>query len=88
MENLSLPVLWRHCWQWLHGSCLPKIWLRGCVMGRAAAKSANRQTREDEMKDIATSVGVVVAGVFVAGLIMNAMRDNSLVKDAINGYDA
>lgn len=30
----------------------------------------------------------VVCGVFIAGLAMNALRDNSFVKNAINGYDA
>ena len=34
------------------------------------------------------TVGLVALGVFVAGLVMNALRDNSFVKHAINGYDA
>ena len=29
----------------------------------------------------------VVLGVFVAGLIMNALRDNDFVKNAIDGFD-
>lgn len=32
-------------------------------------------------------VGVVVIGVFVAGLVMNALRDNDFVKNAIDGFD-
>lgn len=39
------------------------------------------------MKDVATSVAVVVGGVFIAGLLMNALRDNNIVRDAINGFD-
>lgn len=30
----------------------------------------------------------VVIGVVLAGLAMNALRSNSLVKNAINGFDA
>jgi hypothetical protein len=39
------------------------------------------------MEDVAKSVAVVVAGVFIAGVVMNALRDNSIVRDAINGFD-
>ncbi|MGB0749707.1 MAG: hypothetical protein ACPGO3_13265 [Magnetospiraceae bacterium] len=30
----------------------------------------------------------VVAGVFVAGLLMNALRDNEIVDQAISGFDS
>lgn len=30
----------------------------------------------------------VVLGVFVAGALMNALRDNDFVKNAIRGFDA
>lgn len=33
-------------------------------------------------------IGITVAGVFAAGLLMNAVRDNAVVKMAIKGYDA
>lgn len=33
-------------------------------------------------------VGLTVAAIFVAGLVMNAMRDNNIVGQAIAGYDA
>jgi hypothetical protein len=33
------------------------------------------------------SVALVVAGVFVAGLVMNQFRNVGLVNMAINGYD-
>jgi hypothetical protein len=39
------------------------------------------------MDDLAKNLAVVVGGVFIAGLVMNALRDNSIVRDAINGYD-
>ncbi|WP_299394627.1 hypothetical protein [Pelagibius sp.] len=29
----------------------------------------------------------VVIGVFLAGLLMNALRDNDFVKNAIDGFD-
>ena len=35
----------------------------------------------------ATTVALVVAGVFIAGMVMNALRDNDFVKNAINGFD-
>ncbi|WP_293506149.1 hypothetical protein [Parvibaculum sp.] len=31
---------------------------------------------------------ITVGAIFFAGLVMNAMRSNSLVKQAISGYDA
>lgn len=37
---------------------------------------------------LAQGVVPVVLGIFIAGLIMNALRDNSIVQDAISGYDA
>lgn len=30
----------------------------------------------------------VILGVFVAGLLMNALRDNSFVRNAIDGFDS
>lgn len=36
--------------------------------------------------DIRTLV-VVVGGIFCAGLVMNALRDNAFVAMAINGYE-
>lgn len=33
-------------------------------------------------------VAMVMAGVFAAGYLMNAMRDNDIVKSAISGFDA
>lgn len=30
----------------------------------------------------------VIVGVFVAGLIMNALRDNAVVRQAIDGFDS
>lgn len=36
--------------------------------------------------DVRTFV-VVVAAVFAAGLVMNTLRDNSLVQQAIAGYE-
>ena len=30
----------------------------------------------------------VIVGVFAAGLIMNALRDNAFVKNAIDGFDS
>lgn len=33
-------------------------------------------------------LAIVVAGVFAAGWLMNAMRDNDQVNKAINGFDA
>jgi hypothetical protein len=38
-------------------------------------------------KDFKTIL-LVTAGVFIAGYAMNALRDNSVVNDAINGFDA
>ena len=40
------------------------------------------------LKSLAGSVAVVALGVFVAGLAMNVLRDNALVKQAVNGFDA
>lgn len=37
---------------------------------------------------LAKNVIPVVIGVFVAGLIMNALRDQDLVNQAISGFDA
>jgi hypothetical protein len=31
---------------------------------------------------------ITVGAIFVAGLLMNALRDQDLVKKAISGYDA
>lgn len=39
------------------------------------------------LNSIAKGVVPVVLGVFLAGLLMNALRDNDFVKDAINGFD-
>ena len=33
-------------------------------------------------------VGLTMAGIFLAGLVMNAMRQNDIVSRAIAGYDA
>lgn len=33
-------------------------------------------------------VGLTIGAIFVAGLIMNAMRNNDFVAQAIAGYDA
>jgi len=33
-------------------------------------------------------VMVTVAAIFIAGLLMNSLRDQDLVKKAISGYDA
>ena len=30
----------------------------------------------------------VVIGIFAAGLVMNALRDNNFVRQAIKGYDS
>ena len=35
----------------------------------------------------AKNVAVVMVGVFLAGYIMNALRDNDIVKSAIDGFD-
>ncbi|WP_280176551.1 hypothetical protein [Pseudovibrio ascidiaceicola] len=32
-------------------------------------------------------LGITVAGIFVAGYLMNMGRDNAIVGDAIAGYD-
>lgn len=40
------------------------------------------------MKGELKTVGLVAVGVFIAGLLMNMMRDNDIVKGAINGFDA
>jgi len=40
------------------------------------------------MKTNVKLVGAVVVGVFIAGYLMNALRDNDIVASAINGYDA
>jgi hypothetical protein len=37
---------------------------------------------------MAGQVGVIVLGVFVAGLIMNAFRSNDFVRQAIDGFDS
>lgn len=37
--------------------------------------------------DIIVNVLTVTAGVVVAGLLMNALRDNEFVKNAIDGFD-
>ncbi|WP_290899739.1 hypothetical protein [Hoeflea sp.] len=39
-------------------------------------------------KGFLTAAAAAAVGVFVAGWIMNAMRDNDVVKSAINGFDA
>ena len=31
---------------------------------------------------------ITIAGVVVAGLLMNALRDNDFVRDAIRGFDS
>jgi len=33
-------------------------------------------------------VGLTVGAIFLAGLVMNAMRNNEFVSQAIAGYDA
>lgn len=37
---------------------------------------------------LAKAVVPVVVGVFLAGLIMNALRDQPIVDSAISGFDA
>ena len=42
-------------------------------------------------KDIGKSLGfvaLVAVGVFIAGITMNALRDNEFVRRAINGFDS
>ena len=40
-----------------------------------------------DLKGLGRNVAVVVLGVFAAGALMNAFRNNGLVKNAINGFD-
>ena len=40
------------------------------------------------MKTDLKMIGLVAAGVFAAGFIMNALRDNDFIKSAIGGFDA
>ncbi|WP_375595855.1 hypothetical protein ABWI00_06055 [Algihabitans albus] len=37
---------------------------------------------------VAKGVVPVVLGIFIAGLLMNALRDNDFVRDAIKGFDS
>lgn len=37
---------------------------------------------------IAKAALPVVIGVFIAGLLMNALRDNDFVRSAIDGFDS
>lgn len=39
-------------------------------------------------KALIQGVIITAVGVFVAGYLMNALRDNTAVKNAINGFDA
>jgi hypothetical protein len=39
------------------------------------------------INSLAKATVPVVLGVFIAGLLMNALRDNDFVKNAINGFD-
>lgn len=39
------------------------------------------------MKSFAKTTLAVVAGVFIAGLAMNAMREQAVVSQAIKGFD-
>lgn len=36
----------------------------------------------------AVMAGAAAAGIIVAGFLLNMFRDNDLVKQAINGFDA
>lgn len=38
--------------------------------------------------EMALTVALVAVGVFVAGYVMNALRDNDIVSSAIDGFDA
>lgn len=38
-------------------------------------------------KGDARTLAVVIGGIFIAGLVMNALRDNSFVAMAISGYE-
>ena len=35
-----------------------------------------------------TTVATIAAGVMIAGFIMNALRDNDIVKSMISGFDS
>lgn len=39
-------------------------------------------------KGFLMAAAAAAVGVFVAGWAMNALRDNDVVKNAINGFDA
>lgn len=40
------------------------------------------------MQKYVTQIAIVAAGVFVAGYVMNMLRDNEFVDNAISGFDS